>query len=103
MPFSASFVPFNMLDGLKLFQIRSAIVLSWESFTAMTFFICFSHKSWLAVEHNILLKTFCLHLYTSTKCMEFLLNVMCQMHALSSYVFIAANVIKIQIMNLSFP
>ena len=35
--------------------------------------------------------------------MEFLLNVMCQMQALSFYVFIAANVIKIQIMNLSFP
>jgi hypothetical protein len=103
MLFSASFVPFNMLDGLKLFQIRSVIVLSWELFTTMTFFICFSHKSWLAVEHNILRKTFCLHLYTSTKCMEFLLNVMCQMQTLSSYVFIAANVIKIQIMNLSFP
>jgi hypothetical protein len=33
MPFSASYVPFNMLDGLELFQVRSAIVLSWEPFT----------------------------------------------------------------------
>ncbi|KAG6792092.1 hypothetical protein POTOM_001235 [Populus tomentosa] len=79
MPFSAPYVLFTMLDGLKLFQIRSAIV--------------FHESHLLAVELDILLKSFYLHLYTSTKCMEFLLNVMCQMQALSSYVFIAANVI----------
>jgi len=56
--------------------------------------LLYCHESHLlAVELDILLKTFCLHFYTSTKCMEFLLNVMCQMQALSSYVFIAANVI----------